>query len=254
MFRAFIIAVRQLGDPPIRRVIWRIGLWTAAIYLLVAIALWSVIAGIDPTASFGFIPFIWLKSLLVWIAGVVVGVLGVFAFFAVFWLLFVVIVQLVAGFYLEDIIVAVEARHYPDLPPAIRQSVSGAVINGVQYFAMLVLLNLLAMPFYLIPLIGVLIFYLVNGYLIGREYYESVALRRIDARSAKALRQAERGKVFGAGLITTVLFSLPILNLVAPVVATAAMVHIFEGMAGRRPAIEADQSVAADQSYEEHDA
>jgi uncharacterized protein involved in cysteine biosynthesis len=116
--------------------------------------------------------------------------------------------------------------------------VSGAVINGLQYFAMLVLLNLLALPFYLIPMIGVVVFYLVNGYLIGREYYELVALRRIDARCAKRLRLAERGTVFGAGLITTVLFSLPVINLVAPIVAAAAMVHLFEAMAGRRLSLE----------------
>ena len=254
MFRAFLAALRQLGDPPIKRVIWRVALWTAALSLLVGVALWTAIAGIDPTMSFDFIPILWLKGLLVWVAGIFVGVLGVFAFFAVFWLLFAVIVQLVAGFYLEDIITAVEARHYPELPPAISQSVSGAVVNALQYFAMLVFLNLLAMPFYLIPLFGVLVFYLVNGYLIGREYFELVALRRIDARSAATLRKAQRGQVFGAGLITTLLFSLPVVNLVAPIVAAAAMVHIFEGMAGRRPAIEADQSVAADQSYEEHDA
>jgi uncharacterized protein involved in cysteine biosynthesis len=242
VFSAFFTAVGQLGDPPIKRVIWRVAFWTALIYMLVGIALWSVIAGFDPTLSFAFVPFLWLQSLLVGIAGFVSAILGLFAFFAVFWLLFVIIVQLVAGFYLEDIITAVEARHYPDLPPAIKQTASGAALNALQYFATLVLLNLLALPFYLIPLLGVLLFYLVNGYLIGREYYELVALRRIDAKAAKTLRKAERGKVFGAGLITTVLFSLPILNLVAPIVATAAMVHIFEGMAGRREAIEADQS------------
>ncbi len=244
MFRAFLTAARQLGDPPIKRVIWRVGLWTAAIYLLVGIALWSALAGLDPTFGFTFIPFDWLQGLLVsiasTIAGVVVGVLGVFAFFAIFWLLFVVVVQLVAGFYLEDIISAVEARHYPDLPPASGQSAGGAALNTLQFLAMLVLLNLLAMPFYLIPLFGVLVFYMVNGYLIGREYFELVALRRIDAKSAKTLRKAERGKMLGAGMLTTVLFSLPLINLVAPIVAAAAMVHIFEGLAGRHLAIEAD--------------
>ena len=239
MFRAFIAAARQLGDPPIKRVIWRVALWTAAIYLLVGFALFSVIAGLDPIIGFDFIPILWLKSLLVWIAEFFVDVLGVFVFFAVSWLLFAVIVQLVAGFYLEDIITAVEARHYPDLPPAVGQTASGAAINALQYFAMLVFLNLLAMPLYLIPLFGVLVFYLVNGYLIGREYFELVALRRIDGKSAATLRKAQRGQVFGAGLLTTVLFSLPVINLVAPIVAAAAMVHIFEGMAGRRAAIEA---------------
>ncbi len=244
MFRAFLTAARQLGDPPIKRVIWRVGLWTATIYLLVAIALGSAIAGLDPIFGFTFIPFDWLQGLLVSIAsaiaGVVAGVLGVFVFFAIFWLLFVVIVQLVAGFYLEDIIRAVEARHYPDLPPASGQSAAGAALTSLQYLAILVALNLLAMPFYLIPLFGVVVFYVVNGYLIGREYFELVALRRIDAKSAKTLRKAERGKVLGVGMLITVLFSLPLINLVAPIVAAAAMVHIFEGLAGRRAAIEAD--------------
>ncbi len=244
MFRAYLTAARQLGDPPIKRAIWRVGLWTAAIYLLVAIALWSALAGLDPTFGFDFIPFDWLQGLLVSmasaIAGIVVGVLGVFAFFAIFWLLFVVVVQLVAGFYLEDIVKAIEARHYPDLPPASGQSAGGAALASLQFLAMLLLLNLLAMPFYLIPLIGVGVFYGVNGYLFGREYFELVALRRIDARSAKTLRKAERGKVLGAGMLTTVLFSLPLINLVAPIVAAAAMVHIFEGLPGRRAAIEAD--------------
>ena len=241
MFRAFIAAARQLGDPPVKRVIWRVGLWTAAIYLLVGFVLWSVIAGFDPTMSFAFIPFLWLKGLLVWITGIVFGVLGVFVFFAVFWLLFAVIVQLVAGFYLEDIVAAVEARHYPDLPPARGQTAGAAALNATRYFAMLVFLNLLAMPLYLIPLFGVLVFYLVNGYLMGREYFELVALRRIDGSAAKTLRQAHRGQVFGAGLLTTVLFSLPVVNLVAPIIAAAAMVHLFEAMAGRRVAIETDQ-------------
>lgn len=246
MFRAYLTAARQLGDPPIKRVIWRVGLWTAAIYLLVGIALWLAIASIDPTFGFDFIPFLWLKGLLVWVTGIVVGVLGVFAFFAIFWLLFVVIVQLVAGFYVEQVIAAIEARHYPDLPLAIGQPATSMVINALQYFGILVLLNLLAMPFYLIPLFGVLVFYLVNGYLIGREYFELVALRRIDARSAKTLRKTHRGQVFGAGLITTVLFSLPIINLVAPVVAAAAMVHIFEGLPGRRAALDTGHSFEGD--------
>ena len=240
MFSAFAAAARQLGDPPIKRVIWRVGLWTAAVFLLLGVGLWTVVASFDPTASFDFIPFLWLKAVLVAVAGFLVGVFGLFVFFAMFWVLFVVIVQIIAGFYLEDIVSAVEARHYPELPPAAAPPLSGMAVAAVQYFAMLVLLNLLAMPFYLIPLFGVVVFYLVNGYLIGREYYELVALRRIDAASAKTLRRTRRGMVLGAGMITAVLFSIPLVNLVAPIVATAAMVHIFEGLPGRRPAIASD--------------
>lgn len=242
MFSAFVAAVRQLGDPPIKRVIWRVALWTAAAYILLGIGLFSLVAGFDPTTSFEFIPILWLQSLLVVIAGFIVGIVGAFVFFALFWLLFVVIVQLVAGFYLEDVVAAVEARHYPGLPLADPPPIPALVIATAQYFGMLVLLNLLALPFYLIPVFGVIVFYLVNGYLIGREYYELVALRRLNSGTARTLRRAQRGKVFGAGLITTVLFSLPLINLVAPIVAAAAMVHVFEGMAGRHAGVAADDA------------
>ena len=92
-------------------------------------------------------------------------------FFALFWLLFVVIVQTVSSFYLEEVIAAVEARHYPDLPPARPQLVGEVLLTTLQFFAFMIVLNLLALPFYFIPLLGIGLFYLINGYLIGSEYY-----------------------------------------------------------------------------------
>ena len=62
-----------------------------------------------------------------------------------------------------------------------------------------------------------------------------VALRRLDARAAKAMRNRFGGRVFIGGVMIAGLFTLPLVNLVAPVVATAFMVHLFEALprAGR---------------------
>ena len=68
----------------------------------------------------------------------------------------------------------------------------------------------------------------MNGYLLSREYFELVALRRIGPVEARALRKAHRGRLFVAGVIITLLLTVPGVNLLAPVVATAAMVHLFE--------------------------
>ena len=235
MFKAYSTAIRQLSDPPIKRVIIAVAAWTASIYLVLGFLLWTAVAGFDPTGGLAWIGIEWLRSALLWVIGGVVALVGAFVFFALFWLLFVVIVQTVSSFYLERVIEAVEARHYPNLPPAQSQSVADMLVSTLQFFGFMIVLNILALPFYFIPLLGVGLFYLINGYLIGREYFELVVFRRIDRRTAGIIRKSQRGKVLGTGIATTVLFSIPLLNLVAPVLTTAAMVHMFQAMPNSTP-------------------
>ncbi len=232
MIPAFSAAFGQLGDPPIRAVIWRVALWTALIFAALGWGLWTLISGFDPSSSLGFIPFDWLRDPLVAALGFIVAVIGGFVVFALFWLLFASVVQFVSGFYLERVVAAVEARHFPDLPPARSPGVGETLIATARFFGLLVALNLLALPFYLIPTIGLAVFYLLNGYLLGRENFELVAMRRLDTRAMGRLRRRHRGRLLVAGLIVTVLMSLPLVNLVAPIVAAAAMVHLFMSMPG----------------------
>ena len=70
----------------------------------------------------------------------------------------------------------------------------------------------------------------LNGYLFGREYFEVVALRRLDRRRPGRCAQRFAGRVFLGGVAIAGLFAVPIVNLVAPVIATAFMVHMFEGL------------------------
>jgi uncharacterized protein involved in cysteine biosynthesis len=101
-------------------------------------------------------------------------------------------------------------------------------------------LNLLALPIYvLVPGINVFVFFGLNGYLFGREYFEVVALRRLDGDAAKAMRRRFGGRVFLGGVIITGLFALPFVNLAAPVIATAFMVHLFEGLLRLAPSVAA---------------
>jgi uncharacterized protein involved in cysteine biosynthesis len=237
MIPAFSAALRQLGDPPIRRVIWRVALWTGLVFALLGWGLWAAVAGFidgfDPSTSFDFIPIEWLRDSVIWMVGLLVALVGGFVFLAMFWLLFAAIVQFVASFYLDRVAAAVEARHYPDLPAPGGLKIGEAISASLRFFATLVVFNLLLVPVYLIPGIGILAFYLLNGYLMGREYFEIIAARRSDHHGLRALRQSSRGRLLVAGLIITVLLSVPVVNLVAPIVAAAAMVHIYQGIAAR---------------------
>ena len=155
--------------------------------------------------------------------------LGGLAALGLTWLFFPAVVSTVVGSLLEGVARAVEARYYPHLPPARGISLATTVITTAKFLVALVVLNLLMLPLYLIPAINLFVFYVLNGYLLGREYFELVALRRSDSGRARALRKARRGPLFLAGVVIAFLLTVPGINLLAPVVATAAMVHLFEG-------------------------
>ncbi len=83
--------------------------------------------------------------------------------------------------------------------------------------------------------INLVLFPALNGYLRRRGYFEVVALRRLDAAAARAMRNRFAGRITLGGAVIAGLFALPRVNLVAPVVATAFMVHVFEMLPGAPP-------------------
>jgi CysZ protein len=184
-------------------------------------ALWLAAAAIlYHTAFFDWRPLNWLVELL-----------GGFGVLVLSWLFFPAVVTLIMGFFLERVASAVEALDYPERGPPRRQPLGEIIVIALQLTVMTLLLNLLALPIYLlVPGINLFLFFALNGYLFGRGYFEVVALRRLDAGEARAVRSRFSGRIFLGGVVIAGLFALPLVNLVAPVIATAFMLHIFEAL------------------------
>ncbi len=219
MLKAFAKAVEQLQDRALRRIVW-IGLLFAA---LVFALLWGgVYLLLSHTTIF---QTGWLDT--------VVDVLGGLATLALTWLLFPAVVTSIMGVFLDDAADAVECQHYPQLPLPRKQSIQEIFLSSAKFLALMLGLNLITLLFLLVPPVFPFVFYGVNGYLLGREYFEVVALRRLDPPTAARLRRSNQFKVFIAGLVIAFLLTLPVVNLLAPVIGTAAMVHIFHGMTKR---------------------
>ena len=74
------------------------------------------------------------------------------------------------------------------------------------------------------------------AYALSREYFDLAAMRFRSREEAKAFRKANQGAVFTAGLLIAAFVSIPIVNLAAPLFATALMVHVHKRVAqhGRR--------------------
>jgi uncharacterized protein involved in cysteine biosynthesis len=218
-------AFAQLDDARLQRIVLlSIGL-ALAVLLVLGVGSWFLIAELSDV-SIG-----WLDWLIDAAAGLGVVIL--------IWFLFPTAISATIGLFLEAVAAAVEARHYPGLSAPRAQSVREAILSGAKFAVVAILLNLAALPVYLIgfflPPLNFLVFYGLNGYLLGREYYETVALRRLAPSQADKLRRREGWRIFWAGVVIAVLLTVPILNLIAPVIATAFMLHIFEALRRNGP-------------------
>ena len=236
MFAALAKAFGQISDPAFRRV-FALSLGASlAVFVVLWMAAWFGLAWAGEALSdwmAGQEPGGFWIEVVEWIfgAGAVVGVLVV-SFF-----LFPAIMVVVMSFLLDDIAEAVERRHYPGLPAPRGQPLRVAVMSGLVFAGVTLALNLLALPLYLLllflPPFNLFVFYLLNGYLLGREYFELVAARRLDMAGVGRLRRAYRGRLLLAGAVIAFLLTVPIVNLVTPIVATGFMLHVFEGLRRR---------------------
>jgi len=224
MIQALIAAVTDLREPGIRRVLGKSLAIAILMLVLTGVLVWLLIVWLTD------LQIGWLDSIIEFAAGLGVVVLA--------WLLFPVAVSSTVGIFLDEVSEAVEARHYPALPPAKGLPLAAEVKSAIGFAAVAIALNLLLLPLYLLlfffPPLYALIFYGVNGYLLGREYFEQVALRRLDLSAAHALRRAHQGRVLLAGVVIAFLLTVPVVNLIAPVIATAFMLHLVTGLAGPR--------------------
>ena len=82
------------------------------------------------------------------------------------------------------------------------------------------------MPFLLFAGLGGVVFFVATAYVLGRQYFELAAMRFHPVPEAKALRRANSGTVFVAGLLIAAFVSIPIINLATPLFGMAFMVHM----------------------------
>jgi uncharacterized protein involved in cysteine biosynthesis len=216
VIRAFELAVRQLGDPRLRAVIWQ----SLALSLVLQIAIGALAWwGLQHYAHFDIG---WINGLIRWLGGAAVVVLALMLFPASF--------GIVVSIFMERIADIVEHEHYPALGPARGISIWTGIWTGVAFLIAVILLNLVMLPFYILAIfvagLGAVLFYVLNGWLTGRMYYELVALRRRSPADVKAWRRANLWTLWMTGIAIVFLGTIPVLNLIVPVLGTAAMVHV----------------------------
>lgn len=223
MTAALLRALGDLGDSRILATALAVALWTAGVFAAALAAALAALGAVDPGS--------WAPG-WAWEARLLAGALAFAAAIASASLGFVVVAHGVAGFFLERVVARVELLHYPHLPAA--GAGGAAPLAAAARFALLVAAaNALAAPLYLagllLPPAGVALFYGLNGWLVGREYAEAVAARRLAPAEAARWRRSRRLPLLLAGAAIAFAMTVPVVNLVAPVAAAAFMTHLFHG-------------------------
>jgi uncharacterized protein involved in cysteine biosynthesis len=212
LLRPGLRALAQLDDPVLRRAVLGSLGWALAGIVVLAVGLswgghrvWLALGGTGGAAAGG-----WAGTL----AGIASWLAGPFGTVLAGILLFLPLAALIATFYAETVAAAVERRWYPALPPAAPAPLLATLWDG------------LALGGLVLPGVGMVLGWLVTAWALGRGLFVALAMRRMDRAEARALCRARRGAVLTQGGLMAALGMVPILALLAPVLGTAALVHV----------------------------
>ncbi|HLP68241.1 MAG TPA: sulfate transporter family protein [Rhizobium sp.] len=232
IFDAARLALRNLFAPETRAVFWKV----LGLTILVLVGLWLALRGV-------FIAYVlpWFDAFFPgmpdW-AGWLTFVLGVLASIGLalaLALLLSSVTAIIAGLFLDDVAEVVERRDYPKDTPGSAMPLGEALVASLKFFGVVVLGNLVALILLFVPGVNIAAFFLVNGYLLGREFFEFAAMRFRSPSEARAFRSRHGGTVFMGGLVIAAFLAVPILNLLTPLFAAGMMVHLHKLLSARDP-------------------
>lgn len=187
--------------------------------LLQAAAFWAIATFAPPTLTLPWIGEVAVSTALSW------GSLLLFPIMSIF--LMAPVAAGFAGLFAERVADVVEETHYPGakgLPMAFLDglweslAVMGAVIA-------VTLITLALAPF--IGPFATILFYLANGWLLGREFFQMAARRHLHGPQATALRQSLIRQTTTLGVLIAILATIPFVNVLVPVLASAGFTHLF---------------------------
>ncbi len=215
---AFRRALAQLPDPAFRGVLVKSLVISLVVFVLLGAGLWAALLVVPATG------YTWLDWTITALSslGSLLGLM----------LLFPAVMTAAIGIFLDDIAEAVERRYYAGDETGRPLATLPAVWSALRFLGLVLVVNILLLPLYAILLFFPPLLYglslLVNGYLVGREYFEAVAFRYQSRAEATQLRRRRRGDVWLCGVLIVLLLTIPLVNFLVPIVATAFMVHVYK--------------------------
>ncbi|MEO1167728.1 MAG: EI24 domain-containing protein [Pseudomonadota bacterium] len=222
MFRALLLSLGQLGDPAFLKVLAKsLGL-TILLFLIGGFAVYWLL--------------IWLFDWFGWgeSGGFAAAASAVIIAGLSFWLMFRAVAMGVISIFTDEIVDAVERKHYPDKAEVAEVAgYSDQIRVGLASAGRAIGWNLLVLPLYIVLLVTgigtVILFIGLNTILLARDLGELIAIRHVPRAEWGDWRRETRGKRMQIGLVAAVLFVIPVANLLAPILSAAMAAHMLHG-------------------------
>ena len=225
MLSTFFRSAREIFQKPLRSVVFK-AIFASMVILVVVLAV--LVFGLlnVEIPLLGQLP--WPIS---WLVETSLEFLAISFFIFLGSILFPWVLSLVIAFFLDEIVTVVRESNYNNKFLETTGN-SQAIIYAVKFGVLTSLINLVCLPIYLIllffPIMSLVFFYLVNGLLLGREYYGLVTIGYVASKERRAVFKENRLQVYLAGLFIAFMMTIPFINLIAPVLGSVMMVHLLE--------------------------
>lgn len=142
------------------------------------------------------------------------------------WFMFPLLYPVLVSFFDEQVAEIIDAADYPDQPTA-TQPFWPTLAHDILFTIKALALNIVCLPILLVPVAGVLFYYGLNGYLLGTQFFRMAAGRRISRKEADFLQKQNFGSIMLTGVMISFLATIPVINLAAPILGVAVMLHMF---------------------------
>ena len=233
MIEAWFKSVQALLDKVVLLQIVKVMLFCIATIFLLWVGLVLLVLQID-FAGFSLFGYELLN-----IAGLLSGLslMGVSWISLVFgWLSFPIMATALMVFFADRFIERTETMHYPLQLPAKPVGFIKTLQSSLAFMGSIILLNLILLPIYAFTMLffgmGAMLFTLVNGWLIGREYFEMVAIRRLPLTAMKQERRRQGWPLLLFGLIISLLMLIPLFGFLVPILSIITMTHLYHRWQG----------------------
>ncbi|MDG1887878.1 MAG: EI24 domain-containing protein [Alphaproteobacteria bacterium] len=220
MLKLFKTSILDLLEPDIRTILFKTVILSLFSIIMIVYMCWTLF---NTHQVFD----IWLLGpILSWAWGLLALIFGA--------LLLPPITIIIGSIYSDSIVDHIEKKYYPSRLGMRQIKLSELGFSISKNFCITIIVNILLAPVYLIgtffPIISFLIFYSVNGYLIGKELFETVASRHLEMKDRYLLKKQNNNKVIIGGIIMVGISTIPILNLIAAVLGIVFMTHFFHSL------------------------
>ena len=222
MISSFLKTFGQVNDPKIRKAL---ALATLLTLLSIILAVTLGVALLDRLFDFFSMTLqSWFGKGESWFRGFA-QLLGGSLIFLICYMVFAGIHGAFVGIFIDDILDAVKKKHYPEIPWQKPPGFIKSCLFSARLLSLTFALNLLASPLLILawffPPVGLFLQIVLNGYLLGKEYGQLVEFRIPENVSV-----VPKPKYFLNGMIASIIWVIPVLNLLAPILLAGSVLHL----------------------------